>query len=182
MKDFKFVFLIITLIAFQSCTPDEGTPRPTSGENSFTAKINGEQFIAVDIWKFKRIDHGITAYENGKTWLLSFRNSSKTTIYFYLPDIEGVDYYNVGVADDNLSFFDNRDTQTSVLMANSNSEVIYNSNSPDLNEKITIKEVQGDSIIIGEFEHITLSNPENPEDTIIITEGKFNINRATLND
>lgn len=178
MENFKFLTVLLIAITLQSCFKDDGDPLPTSGENSFSVKLNGEQFVAEDVRKFTSIYYGIKASVHNKNWLLRFSNSSNRTIYVYLHEIEEVGYYAVG-ADDNL-FSDRESSISSILIGNSNLNVLYGTNF-ELNEKIEITKIQGDSIIIGGFDKITLSNPENPEDKVILTNGKFNINRATLN-
>ena len=182
MGKMKFLAVLLFAITLQSFFKDEGDPLPTSGENSFTAKLNWKQFVAEDVSPAWHNFYGITASEHDKIWLLKFSNSSDLSLYFYLPEVKEAGYYNVGEADDNLSFFDTKDFQPSVLIDNGSGDVIYHTNSPGLNETIEITKIEGDSIIIGEFDKITLSDPDNPDKKVILTDGKFNINLATLNE
>lgn len=179
MRNFKFLTVLLIAITLQSCFKDDGDPLPTSGENSFSVKLNGRQFVAEDVRKFKNITYGITAYVNNKNWLLTLSNSSDISILISLHEIEEIGYYDVGI-DENF-FFDNESNISSILIRTGNLNVEYHTIFPELNEKIRITKVQGDSIIIGEFDKITLSDPDNPEKKVILTSGKFNINRTTLN-
>lgn len=179
MRNLKFWVISFFVITFQSCFKDDGDPLPTSGENSFNARLNGEQFTAEDVWKWPRTYYGINASVHDNNWLLRFSNSSSLIIFISLHKVEEVGYYEVGI-DENF-FFDHESNISSVLIRTGNVEVKYHTNFPELNEKIEITKIEGDSIIIGEFEKITLSDPDNPNKKVILTNGKFNINRTTLN-
>lgn len=179
MINFKFLTVFLIAITFQSCFKDDGDPLPTSGENSFSVKLNGEQFVAEDVWKFTSIYYGITAYVNNKSWLLRFSNSSDRTIIIYLHEVEEVGFYDVGTND--YLFPESETAISSIIVRTGNLDIEYHTNFPELKEKIEITKIEGDSIIIGKFEKITLSDAGNPDKKIILTDGKFNINRATLN-
>ena len=184
MKIIKLLTILFVVLIIKSCTPDDGTPRPTRGENSFSAKINGKQFMAEDVEKFANTTYGINAYENNKTWKLTFRNSSKQDIYFYLYEVDKTKDYLIGQSDGDLVYYLEGDDETSVSISDGtgyNTGVAFSSGSSDSNEFITITEVLGDSIIIGQFEKITLSDPNNPNNKAVLTDGHFNINRNTLN-
>lgn len=180
MKPLTKIFVFLISIMLPSCSAED--PLPTSGENSFIANLNGEKFVAEDIHKFPSgTKYGLSVYKNEKIWLLTVNNSSALTLYFYLYEITGSGNYMIGEADNNLSFFDNNDNQTSVLIGDGSLNVLFLTKAIDATEYIKITKVQGDSIIVGEFEKITLTDPENPNNKTILTNGKFNINTNTLN-
>ena len=180
MKPLTKIFVFLIAVMLHSCSAE--VPLPTSGENSFIANLNGEKFVAEDIQIFPSgTKYGLSVYKNEKIWLLTVNNSSGLTLYFYLYEITGSGNYMIGEADNNLSFFDNNDNQTSVLIGDGSLNVLFLTKAIDKTEYIKITEVQGDSIIVGEFEKITLTDPENPNNKTILTDGKFNINTNTLN-
>ena len=185
MKIIKLLTILFVALIIKSCTPDEGSLRPTRGENSFSAKINGKQFMAEDVEEFANTTYGISAYENNKTWQLTFRNSSKLDIYFYLYQVNEEKNYLVGDADGDLVYYLESDDETSVSISDGtgyNTGVAFSSDSSGADQFITITDVQGDSIIIGQFKKLTLSDPKNPNNKTILTDGFFNINRNTLNN
>lgn len=184
MKNPKFLVVLLSAITLQSCFKADGDPLPTSGENSFIALVNGFPFLAEDVFKFTSTYYGITAYENDKTWELTFRNSSRGDIHIYLYKVTEPGNYIVGKADGDLVYFSDSDDESSVSISDETGSafgVAYFSNSPQNNEIIEITKIQGDSIIVGEFDRITLSSPGNPNDKTILSQGKFNINLSTLN-
>ena len=180
MGKIKFFAVLLLAITLQSCFKEDGDPLPTSGENSFTAKLNGEEYVAEDVTRYGRIYHGITAFVHDKNWLLTFSNSSDIIILISLHKVEEVGHYDVGI-DENF-FFDRESNISSVSVRTGKVGLEYHTIFPELDEKIEITKIEGDSIIIGEFDKITLSDPDNPDKKIILTEGKFNINLATLNE
>ena len=113
MKIIKLLTILFVVLIIKSCTPDDGTPRPTRGENSFSAKINGKQFMAEDVEEFANTTYGISAYENNKTWQLTFRNSSKQDIYFYLYEVDEKKDYLIGQSDGDLVYYQEEDDETS---------------------------------------------------------------------
>ena len=180
MRNFKPLVVLLLTITLQSCFVDDGDPLPTSGENSFTAKLNGKQFVAEDVTKYGRTYHGITAFVRDKNWLLTFSNSSDPIILISLHKVEEAGNYDVGI-DENF-FFDGESNISSVSVRTGKVGLEYQTTFPELDERIEVFEIEGDSIIIGEFDKITLSDPDNPEKKVILTDGKFKINLATLNE
>jgi hypothetical protein len=83
-----------------------------------------------------------------------------------------------------LVYYLENDDETSVSISDgtgSTTGVAFTSGLSTIEQFIKITQIEGDSIIIGEFEKISLIDPENPNNTVILTDGKFNINRNTLN-
>lgn len=179
MKNLKILPVLLIVITLQSCFKDD--PLPTTGENSFTVKLNGRQYIAEDLNHFASINYGITALVDDKSWWLRFGNSSYENISIYLHEVKKVGYYAIGANDDLFPDSDSESTISSITITNHTTNSLYYTNLPELNEKIEITKIEGDSLIIGNFEKITLSDPDNPDEIIILTNGKFNINRTTLN-
>ncbi len=184
MKPLTKIFLFLISIILQSCSAED--PLPTSGENSFIAKLDGTRFITEDVRKFATTNYGITADVFDNTWLLVFSNSSKRNIYIYIYifKVNETGSYAVGKSDGDLVYYLESDDQTSVSISDgtgSTTGVAFASGLSSTEDFIKITQIEGDSIIIGEFEKITLTDPENPNNSAILTDGKFNINRNTLN-
>lgn len=176
MTKFKCLFLLLLAITFQSCSKDDELP--TSDENSFTVKLNGERFVAEDVDRFLMDNYVFSDNGIDKNRFLTFRNSSDIVLVINLRKLEGIGNYEVGIDESFLS--DRESAKSSVAVGTREMGVEYHTYSPELNEKIEITEI-GDNFIVGEFDRITLSDPDNPDDTVILTEGRFDINRPTLN-
>jgi hypothetical protein len=79
MKPLTIIFAFLISITLHSCSTED--PLPTSGENSFFARLNGKRFVTEDVRKFATTNYGITAGVFDNTWELVFSNSSKRNIY-----------------------------------------------------------------------------------------------------
>ncbi|MFN4763657.1 hypothetical protein ACKGJN_11075 [Gillisia sp. Q332] len=181
MKSIKILFIILVSIFLNSC--DSGDPLPTSGENSFVATLNGERFVAENRINFSNggTRYGLQVYVRENSWELSVSNTSGKTIYFYIHNVFEPNLYLIEEGERNIIGPNPAETPTSVVIRNGSLDLLFISDSQIENEYIRITRVQGDSILIGEFEKITLIDPENPNNKAILREGKFNINIATLN-
>ncbi|MCM8571143.1 hypothetical protein NE848_17235 [Gramella jeungdoensis] len=180
----KLVKIISILIIFISCSKDDGIDLNETGENSFSVKINGKKFIPEDVKLFLNIDYGIKAYTNNNTWHLTFSDSEQKDIHFYIKDVTAGGKYQIGKLKGDLNFYTPEDDETAVGIADGSGTVrgvAYGSESGQ-QQFIEIIEVKGDSILIGQFDQIILQNPNNQNDKVSLTEGKFNINRSTLNN
>ncbi len=175
----KIILLIFT-VYLNSCSVED--PLPTSGENSFFAKLNGKRFVAEDIHIFPSgTKYGLTAYTHENSWLLNVKNTSTNSLYIYINQV--TEPGNYLIEDPDMDFPNQIPViaPTSAIIGNGSLDVLYLTKGLQPNEFIKITAVQGDSIIIGEFDKITLTDPENPNNKTILTDGKFNINTNTLN-
>ncbi|CAN5159592.1 hypothetical protein BH23BAC2_BH23BAC2_23580 [soil metagenome] len=179
MKPLTKIFFFLISIILHSCSAED--PLPTSGENSFFTKLNGSPFVAENWEHFPGgTQYGLLVSVRDNSWILSVSNTSSKTIYLYLNNVFEPNSYLVEEGESNIIRPNPAETPTSVVIRNSR-ELLFISGSQTGNEFIRITRVQGDSILIGEFEKITLTDPENPNNTAVLTDGKFNINRNTLN-
>ena len=127
MANFRFLFILLLASTLQSCFGEDELP--TSGENSFTAKLNGKQFIAEDVDRFASISYGIQASVHDKNWLLTFSNSSDLKILISLHQVEEAGNYDIGT--DELFFFDGESTISSVSVRAGEAGREYHTYSPE---------------------------------------------------
>lgn len=174
MKSIKTLFIILAGIFFHSCTVEE----PTSGENSFFARVNGEKYIPKTSFHFPApASHGLQVSKEDSTWHIIVNNQTDKRIHVFLNDIEQPGTYLIENVELESPTLIPRKIPTSVII--DESRKLYPPKEEVGPEYIKITEVQ-DSLIIGEFQKITLTDPENPSKTILLTDGRFNINLATL--
>ena len=180
MKPLTIIFVFLISIILHSCSAED--PLPTSGVNSFIAQLNGERFVAENKIHFPGgTKYGLNSSFRNNSWELSVSNTSDKTIYFYINNVFEPNSYLIEEGDRNVVRPNPAETPTSVVIRNSSLDLLFISGSQTENEYIRIMRVQGDSILIGEFKKITLIDPEDPNNTAILSDGKFNINRNTLN-
>ena len=180
MKPLTIIFVFLISIMLNSCSAED--PLPTSGENSFNAKLNGKRFVAEDVTIFPSgTYYGLRTYVRNNSWELTVTNSSRKIIYIYISGVNEPSSYLVKDGDSSVISPNPAETPTSVVIRNSSLDLLFVSSLQNENEFIKITQIEGDSILIGEFEKITLTDPENPNNTVILTNGKFSINRNTLN-
>jgi hypothetical protein len=180
MKTLRLLLTFLITVTLNSCSAED--PLPTSGENSFSAKLNGKRFVAEDVTIFPSgTYYGLRTYVRNNSWELTVTNSSRKIIYIYISGVNEPSSYLVKDGDSNVISPNPAETPTSVVIRNSSLDLLFVSSLQNENEFIKITQIEGDSILIGEFEKITLIDPENPNNKAILTNGKFNINRNTLN-
>ncbi len=180
MKFYISIVLLILLASLNSCSIKD--PVPTSGEKSFVAKLDGKRFVAEDRLHFPSgTIHGLHLYVRNNSWGLTITNSSGIILYIYINEVNEPGNYLIKDGNRNVISPDPAETPTSAVIRNRSLNLLFVTSMPNENEYIKIIKVQGDSIIIGEFEKIILTDPENPDNKTILTDGKFNINRNTLN-
>ncbi len=179
MRPLTKIFFFLISIILHSCSAED--PLPTSGENSFFTKLNGSPFVAENWEHFPGgTQYGLLVSVRDNSWELTVSNTSGKIIYFYINNVSDPDAYLIEEGVSRLGP-NPAETPTSVVIRNRNLDLLFLSVPQPEPEYIRITRVQGDSILIGEFEKITLTDPENPNNSTILTDGKFNINRNTLN-
>lgn len=171
------IVLIILLIC--SCSKNDEPDFPSTGENSFYTEINGKAYIPENTRKFLITVYGISALENNKIWQLRISNRSNKDLHIYLRNIEGIGQYKIYKLEDDLPSITPEVYVSAMGLTDGTGNFAYGSTS-DIEQFIQITKISGDSILIGKFEKIILKNPVDPNDKIILTNGRFNINRNTL--
>lgn len=178
MKSIKILFIILASIFLYSCSVEN--PLPTRGENSFFARLNGEKYIPKDYQSFPYpTNHGIAAGKKDSTWIIVVDNRTDQRIYIYLHAVEQSGNYLIQQVEQEYPNQFPREPPTSVFIRESVS-TFYFPEEEESPEYIKITDVQ-DSLLIGEFQKITLTDPENPTKKVLLTDGKFHINLTTLN-
>ena len=178
MKSIKALLIILASIFLHSCSAED--PVPTSGENSFFARLNGGKYIAKNFTHFPSgTTPGLRVSKREGGWYIEVDNRTDKNIYLAINEVEHPGNYLVQKVD--LKYPNQKPyiRPTSVIIGDWNS-IFYLTKEEENNEYIKITDVQ-DSLIIGEFQKITLRDPENPNKTALLTNGRFHINLATLN-
>lgn len=172
--------LVLILLLLGSCLKDDVPDYPRTGENSFYTEINGNPYIPENAPKFLITVHGISALENNKIWQLSFSNRSNKDLHIYLRNIDGIGQYRIYELEEDLHSITPSDYVSAIGLTDGSGNFAYGS-PPDIEQFIQITKISGDSILIGNFDNIILNNFQDSKDQIILTKGRFNINRSTLN-
>lgn len=178
MRSIKTLIIILASIFLHSCTVEN--PLSTSGENSFFARLNGEKYIPKDFTSFPYpTSYGLQAGKEDSIWHIRVDNRTDKKIHIFLNDVEQPGNYLIQNVELEYPHQFPRKRPTSIFIRESirNFYLPKEEASP---EYIKITEVQ-DSLIIGEFQKITLTDPENPNNKVLLTDGRFHINLSTLN-
>lgn len=179
MKSKKAFFIILAAIFFYSCSVED--PLPTSGENSFFTRLNGEKYIPKNFTHFPSgTNYGLQVRKKEGAWEINVDNRTDKNIYILLDSVEQPGNYLIQKVDLEYPNQIPGIRPTSVVIGKSNL-ILYLTKEEEIPEYIKITEVQ-DSVIIGEFQKITLTDPDNPNNKALLTEGRFHINLATLNN
>lgn len=177
MKSRKVLIVILAAIFSQSCTVRE---EPSSGENSFFARLNGEKYVPKTFTHFPAgTMYGLQAYKEEDSWHISIDNRSEKKIHIFLNDIEQPGTYLIQNVEQEYPHQFPGITPTSVFIQESvvNFYLPKEETGPEYVEITDVK----DSLIIGEFQKITLTDPEDANKTALLTAGRFHINLVTLN-
>lgn len=179
MKSIKALFIILGVIFLNSCSAED--PVPTSGENSFFARLNGEKYIPKNFTHFPSgTRYGLNVNKREGGWYINVDNRTEENIYLSLEGVEQPGNYLVKKVDLEYPNQIPWRRPTSAIIGNPG-VIFYLTKEEGSPEYIKITKVQ-DSLIIGEFQKITLTDPENPDNKALLTDGSFHINLVTLNE
>ena len=170
----KLILLILISIITCSCDKEDLVAPPITQENTFSCKIDGKLFVAQPHGGFLQME-GITVQSMQNSWLVILSNGHQV-VYIKLKNV------NIpGIRDIQRSENIRNPTE-----ANNSVEFIANGGSitthvsHDDTGFINVLEWKNDSILIFEFDELILYDEENPSKTKTLTDGKLNINLATL--
>lgn len=158
-----------------SCSKDDA-PSITQ-ENSFSCKINGELFVPEDYGGFPNSVSGIIILNDGSDWLFRLSNGGKT-VYIYLHHVTHLGEYVLSESDGDGDFFGEESNLMEVDLSGATSHTTHKSTANS--GIINVIELDVDKRIILKFDEIVLEDINNPDEKIILTEGKLNINLNTL--
>lgn len=179
MKNLFFLLLIST---FLSCgNDDEAVEQPPqiSEENTFSCKIDGELFVAETFSRFPNTFPGIIAgvLSGTNNWTIMLRNSDNV-IHIYITEVVDTGNYIIKFSDGDSFFFGETETVVEFGRDSSSSSTHH---SIDGSGIININELVVNLKLIATFNEILLVSNDNPQETVILTEGKLNINLESLN-
>lgn len=166
-----FLFLLSA-----SCNNDDNTVPPITEENTFSCKIDGELFVPNDYGGFPITQHGINARISNNNWTIILSNGS-IDIYLYLANLQEVGNYELSLSDGNADFLGETENAAEVDLENITGTSHISTN---VSGSIQVLEIEPKQKTVMKFDKITLVDKEKPEDIIILSEGKLNINLETL--
>lgn len=177
LKHRLFMALILfPLWGLGGCSKDDAPP--ITQENSFSCKINGELFVPKDYSSFPNSFSGIINYvSDSSDWTFVLSNG-ENTVYLYLHNVTQLGEYVLSESDGDGDFFGE---ELNLMEVDINNGTSYSSHKSTINSGvITVIELDMDNRIILKFDEIILSSINN-NGRIVLTDGKLNINRETLN-
>lgn len=155
-----------------SCEKNDDLVAPSiTEENSFSCKIGDELFVAQPNGGFLQFP-GISVI--GPNWVIKLRNASNDDIYINLTKNEPDNTIQIHKADGDQDFL--YDDQNSVELVWRDNIYVSHENTGFIN----ITEWENDRKLIFEFDELKLYDENNPTETIILTEGKLNINLTSM--
>jgi len=184
MKLIKPILLCTTLLSlftFSTCSLQNVMEVPETGENSFSCYINKEKFIprtTNDIENIKsQVNHPLGIVVKNKSIEIIAANDYLYLVLF-IKELGGEGSYALlqsagfGVSDT----LNNRST----LVYYENYHVPYRSSNPPPSGEINITELSNNNRHIKGTFNVTLYKETDPNDSIKITNGKFDVNLNTL--
>lgn len=171
------LFLLLVLVLVSSCSKEEPGP-PITKENTFSCKVNGKLFVPKDHGSFSGTIWGIlNRLKDSTNW--TFVLSNHDVLYIYLVDVRETGKYNIGKSDGDSDFFN--DTLNAVEFHFNSSKSGDTFVSTSTSGDIEILELDVGKRIVFQFDRLELQGKNDPNKRLVLSEGKLNINRETLN-
>ncbi|QED37000.1 hypothetical protein FK178_04425 [Antarcticibacterium arcticum] len=175
MKNYVLI-LSFLLLGFYSCNKeDDAFAPPITAENTFSCKIDGELFVPKDHGGFIPLYGYLIEILEDNSWIITLSNG-KNTLYLFIKKINNTGNYEVFASDGDQDFLYNEKTGMEFTDNGNNIEYISLNNS----ENIEILSYTNGQKLILKFDKIVLGSTTNNA-SIILTDGKLNINKETLN-
>lgn len=177
MKKILLLLLFLSL-SFSGCTKEDDNPRvpPITEQNTFSCYVEGELFLPKNHGGFYNLYGYLISILEDNSWIITLSNG-KITLYLFIKEVNRTGFYEVSGSDGNQFFV--QDSATAVEMRDEVADVEYIS----LNNasKIEVLHFVPNEELMLQFNEITLIAVDDPENKIILSEGKLNINKETLN-
>jgi len=177
MKNLSFL-LIFSLLGILGCNKSDDTPPapPITAENTFSCKINGELFVPENHGGFITQKGYLVETFGENSWLFTL-SDREIDIYIFIKKVNHNGEYIVGNSDGDQDFL--YDENTAVELKDKVNDITYISE--NTSNFIDVLDYSGSNSIMFKFNNLTLSSSENANQKIILTDGKLNINKETLN-
>lgn len=173
----SILILWFLLLGFSSCDKEVDTPAPPiTAENTFSCKIDGELFVPQNHGGFIPLYGYLINILEDNSWIITLSNGKKT-FYLFLKNVDHTGNYEVFKSDGDLNFL--YDENTVVELTDDVSNSVYTSLNNSGNIEVLSFTI-GQKLIL-KFDEIILGSTTNPNETIVLTDGKLNINKETLN-
>ena len=175
-------FILCGLLLFCAACDKDGPPKPVppiTQENTFSCKINGEVFVPEDHFHGLSPGFGMKAsILANNSWKFQLADKQRD-IYIYIYNVTATGEYTITASGGYNPSFVGQTENLAEMRDKYMPEIDYIS--INNNEIIEILELKPDIHIVLQFDEITLVNNTDPTDVLVLSEGKLNINRETLN-
>ncbi len=177
MKNLSFL-LIFSLLGILGCNKSDDTPPapPITAENTFSCKINEELFVPENHGGFIDQDGYIISILEDNSWIITLSNKEKT-LYLFVKKVDRIGEYNVFKSDGDQFFV--QDSNTGVELRDRVKDLEYVSHQES--EKIEVLSYVDNQKLILQFNKIVLHSTKESNNVLILTDGKLNLNKETLN-
>ena len=179
MKKLLVLYSLITLSFFlSSCQKDDDNPiaPPITAENTFSCKINGELFVPENHGGFIDQYGYRMSILNNNSWKIILSND-KVSLFLFIKDINSTGEYKLHSSNGDQHYVAEDDSGFEFVNRETNEEYVSTENSG----KITVSSFETGKKLIFSFDKITLHSISGNEENLILTNGKLNLNKETLN-
>ncbi|XLS29003.1 hypothetical protein ACJD0Z_17620 [Flavobacteriaceae bacterium M23B6Z8] len=180
MNKFYIISLILGFLAFLSCSDDDPKIPPITTENTFSCKIDGELFVPKDHGGFPIQQSGIlVSIEDNNSWYFTFGDGSKD-LFLYITNVTSKGDFSLELSDGDKDFFqENKNLMELDFETVSNFATHISTTESG---KIQVLELEINKHIIIQFDELILRDTNNPQNVVMLTEGKININLETFSE
>lgn len=171
------IFFSFILLGFCSCNKnDDALAPPITAENTFSCNIDGELFVPENHGGFIPLKGYLVNVYDDNSWRITLSNG-KLTLHLFLKKVNSEGNYEVFQSDGDQFFV--QDLQTAVELYDKTLDKVYISynNSEEIE---VVSYIENQKIILN-FNKITLKSSQDSSDIVVLTDGKLNINKETLN-
>lgn len=173
-----FSLMIFLFLALTGCTEkdDDLSPPSITQENTFSCYIGNNLFIPENHGGFYNFSGYLISILEDNSWIVTLSNG-RTTLYLFLKEVKRTGHYEISGSDGNQFFV--QDLNTAVELRDEVSNIEYVSvNSAS---KLEVLHFIPDRELVLQFDEIVLVAVDDPENKIVLSQGKLNINKETLN-
>jgi len=177
MKNLVLIFCF-SLLCFYSCNKEDDTPvPPITAENTFSCKIEGELFVPKEHSGFipGKGEPIMVTNSIDNNYKIIIGDGSKD-IYIHLYNLNRIGNYELSSSNGD-NFFVGDEFSSMELKQNG---ISYNYVSSEDSGNIEILLFEPNKKIIFQFDEIKLYNPDDSNQSIMLSDGKLNINLDTL--
>ncbi|MFC6859080.1 hypothetical protein [Zunongwangia atlantica] len=171
------IIIIMAVFCFLGCEKEEDQViSPITAENTFSCSINGVTFIPETHGGFIPVAGIIVSVFDNNSWRIIL-GDDKYDLVFFIKHIDHTGGYELHPNEGEKIFY--VEDETGIVLENRTTSETFIST--ENSGTIDVLSFEGEEKLMFQFDEIELSSLNNPSSTIILTEGKLNINSNTLN-